>query len=401
MMPFRLILLAIVPCLIASTSQRTVAPTIAMQIENAALPHLAKTDTGHVVLSWVETDSTGSELRFSVLGPNGWSAADTAAEGSDWFINWADFPSVVPLGQSRWMAHWLRKRPGNKYSYDVVVSVSDDAGQNWRSGITPHLDNTPTEHGFVSLFTIEGAAAALWLDGRNTSGHHGHDGGPMTVRAATFDEHGDIDRSYLVDSMVCDCCQTDSAVTAEGPVVVYRNRTAEEIRDIHISRFVDGGWTESQPVSDDRWQIDGCPVNGPAVAAEDQRVATAWYTAANDQPAIRLALSTDNGATFPTTVTVDSTRPLGRVDVAYLNADTIAISWLRQTGAGSADIVLGLFDQEGRALSERIVEETSPLRQSGFPQMVEYGDGLLFAWTELEGSKTRVQVMHLSADNRK
>ncbi|MEO1580322.1 MAG: sialidase family protein [Pseudomonadota bacterium] len=370
-----------------------------MQIENAALPHLAKTNSGEVILSWVETDSTQSKLRFSALEHNGWTTASTVAQGSDWFINWADFPSVVPLSESRWMAHWLRKKPGNKYSYDVAVRLSTDAGQNWQTGVTPHLDNTPTEHGFVSLFMIDGAPAALWLDGRNTGGHHDHDGGPMTVRAATFDEQGDIDRRHLVDSMVCDCCQTDSAQTTNGPVVVYRNRTPGEIRDIHISRFVDGNWTASQPVSADHWEIHGCPVNGPAITALDERVATAWYTAAYDQPAIRLALSTDSGATFPTAVTVDSARPLGRVDVAFLNPKTIAVSWLRQTGAGSADIVLGLFAEDGRALSQRVVAQTSPLRQSGFPQMVKYDDGLLFAWTELEGRKTRVQVMHVSADN--
>ena len=398
-MPFRLILLAIVPFLLASTSPATVAPRIAMQIENAALPHLAKTDSGEVILSWVETDSTQSKLRFSALDHNGWTAASTVEQGNDWFINWADFPSVVPLSESRWMAHWLRKKPGNKYSYDVAVSLSTDAGQNWQTGVTPHLDNTPTEHGFVSLFMIDEAPAALWLDGRNTGGHHDHDGGPMTVRAATFDEQGEIDRSYLVDSMVCDCCQTDSAQTTDGPVVVYRNRTPGEIRDIHISRFVDGNWTASQPVFADHWEIDGCPVNGPAITALDERVATAWYTAANDQPAIRLALSTDSGATFPTAVTVDGARPLGRVDVAFLNPKTIAVSWLRQTGAGSADIVLGLFAEDGRAFSQRVVAQTSPLRQSGFPQMVQYDDGLLFAWTELVGSETRVQVMHLSVDN--
>lgn len=238
----------------------------------SALPHLAS-HAGTTVLSWVEPVGDGVALRFATLGDNGWSSPQTVSTGEDWFVNWADFPSVEPITDTTWAAHWLRKKPGGKYAYDVVMAVSDDRGEHWQTPLTPHTDDTATEHGFVSLFPTLAGVGALWLDGRNTSGgHDGHaaHGGGMTLRAATINANSERVDEHLVDGLMCDCCQTDIALTDHGPVAVYRDRSPDEVRDIAIARQVEGQWLPGIPVATDNWQIDGCPVNGPAVAARHQ-----------------------------------------------------------------------------------------------------------------------------------
>ena len=107
------------------------------------------------------------------------------------------------------------------------------------------------------------------LDGRAMKpGHDEHGGGDMSVRSATYDKAGKQLTESAVDLRVCECCPTTAAVTADGPIVAYRDRSDTEIRDIYVARFVGGKWSEPAPVHRDNWQIAACPVNGPALTAD-------------------------------------------------------------------------------------------------------------------------------------
>jgi len=187
----------------------------------SAEPHLAQGPGGTVVLSWLERESKDGPvaLRYSSLTDGQWQTGTTITQGEHWFVNWADFPSVSPITSDLWAAHWLEKKPGGTYAYDVAISLSQDAGKSWSEPMTPHTDNTNTEHGFVSLFPWQDSVGALWLDGRDM------ESGGMTLRAAVISPGLTITSDYLVDDLVCDCCQTDVALGPTGPIAVYRNRT--------------------------------------------------------------------------------------------------------------------------------------------------------------------------------
>lgn len=351
-------------------------------------PHLAATQDGAtVVMSWLEPVAAGGfELRQARwVKSQAWGAPGVVAASADWFINWADFPSVVPLDSSRWAAHWLHQRPGDVYSYDVMTSLSEDGGSTWSPPLSPHDDGTPTEHGFVSLASIEGRPYALWLDGRKTGGGHdgghaGHgSGGAMTLRGARLAPSGATDGAEI-DASVCDCCQTDAVAVRDGLLVVYRDRTSGEVRDIHAARYVAGEWSAVGPVHDDGWRIQACPVNGPAVAARGDEVAVAWFTAP-DQPRVRLAFSRDGGRTFSPPVEVASGRVAGRVDVVLLEDGRAIVSWLAESTGGAA-IRVQPFTAQGPAGEPVDVATSDVARSSGFPQMLAVDGGLLVAWTE-------------------
>ncbi|MDX1407284.1 MAG: hypothetical protein R3330_04100, partial [Saprospiraceae bacterium] len=175
---------------------------------------------------------------MSIKKGDSWSPRREIARGSDWFVNWADFPSVVAFSDGRSLAaHWLQKSASGTYDYDVRISVSKDMGETWSGSFIPHTDGIPAEHGFVSMIPADSnRILAIWLDGRHMQageGHgHRHGGGAMTLRAAEFDVDGNLFAEAELDSMVCECCQTDAAMTSTGPIVVYRNRSDQEIRDI-------------------------------------------------------------------------------------------------------------------------------------------------------------------------
>ena len=360
----------------------------------SAQPHLSAGPGGSIVLSWLEPADAGVALRFSTFDGRTWSPADTAAAGDSWFVNWADIPSVAPIDDTTWAAHWLVRKPVGVYTYDVYAAISNDSGETWGEPFVVHNDNTDSEHGFVTLFPWDNDIGALWLDGRNTVSSGGHDAhaGGMTLRSARLSESGEFAQRVEVDGLICDCCSTDVAVTSNGPVAVYRDRTPNEIRDIAVTRLVDGKWLPGAPIANDDWEIAGCPVNGPAIDAHDDLVSVAWFTAPNDEPAVRIAVSADGGTTFSPALDIDRDAPLGRVDVIQLADGSSIVSWLASGDNQTAAIVARRVDLNGHLGDIVSIVETGAGRTSGFPQMMSSGDNLLFAWTDVSGDETRVQT---------
>ncbi len=388
-MPFRTLL--VLSLVLAGCARKPWQEIPVVELQSPAppgslLPHLAASPQGTVVMSWVEPgDADQSLLRFSVLEGERWGAAHTAAQGSGWFLNWADFPSVVPIDETHWAAHWLVRQPGDEYAYSIAIAVSGDGGKSWTAPVTPHLDGTPTEHGFVSLFDAGGQVAAAWLDGREMIGADAHDHaegggeGTMTLRAARIGFDGRLHDQFQVDDRVCDCCQTAATPTPDGVLLAFRDRTTDEVRDISVTRFGNDAWKASAAPRGDGWKIAGCPVNGPAIDASGSHVALAWFTAADNLARVRLALSHDAGRTFGDTI--DIAQPaIGRTDVVALGGGGAVVSWLSPTADG-AEIRLRHVDRSGKAGPARTLGQTTAARSSGFPQLERRGPDLVVAWT--------------------
>jgi hypothetical protein len=365
-------------------------------------PNLSVAPDGRVYLSWIEpgADSTHA-LRFSVLEGGGWSAPRTIAQGRDWFVNWADFPSLAPLPDGRMAAHWLQKSGGGKYAYDVRVAVSGDGGATWSQGVVPHRDATASEHGFVSMWQQGDSLGLVWLDGRKygASTEEHAPGNEMTLQYTTVAHDGRPAPEREIDGRVCDCCQTGAAMTSSGPLVVYRDRSPGEIRDIYYTRMVNGAWTEGRPVHADGWKIEACPVNGPQAAADGSRVAVAWYTAARDSQQVKVAFSGDAGATFGPPVRVDGGNPEGRVDVLMLDGGAALVSWMERAAGKGVEVRVRRVEADGKLGAPRTVTTSSATRSSGFPRMVRAGNELVMAWTAAgEPSTVNAARMPLPVD---
>jgi hypothetical protein len=368
-------------------------------------PFLSAASDG-VWLSWLEAVDSAFALRVSRLEGESWSPPRTVGHSSSFFVNWADFPSVIELPDGRIAAHWLARSGPGRYAYDVVIAMSADGGATWGSPVSPHADGTQTEHGFATLFPApDGGMGAVWLDGRATVAptheNDGHTaGGAMTLRHATFSQAGMAGPDVLVDDRVCDCCQTDIAVTSDGPVLVYRDRSEDEVRDISVSRLIGGEWTAPSPVHEDGWVIPGCPVNGPSAAARGRDLAVAWFTAAQDTARVRVAFSSDAGETFAAPVRIDDGDPVGRADVLMLETGQALVTWLERTDGG-AEVRVRLVAPDGETGPSRTVASSSAERASGFPRMARAGDRIVFAWTEPgKAALVRVAEMRLPSLSR-
>jgi len=382
---------------------------------DAAEPFVSVDDKGTAYLSWLERQADSSyALRVATLraGTSAWSAPREVMRRKDLFVNWADFPSVVPIGEGRLLAHWLQRNGAGTYAYDVRVAESRDGGATWAPSVIPHAPNVQAEHGFVSILpTGKGSASIVLLDGTAgalaaakaktagaAAGHEGEHGAAMQLAHAAWRD-GKVVSTQTLDVRTCDCCQTATAMTSKGPVAVYRDRSPEEIRDMSIVRLVNGKWTEPMPVHRDGWKIASCPVNGPAVAAMGDTLATAWFTAPGDSARVHVAFSTDAGVRFAAPVRVDAGSPTGRVDIELLDGRTALVSWLERTGGDSAEVRARVVRRDGTMEPHLVVSPSSRARSSGFPRMARTPDGVVLAWT-LAGRPSVVKAARIRVGAR-
>lgn len=355
-------------------------------------PNLFVSPAGQLYLSWIESADTIHRLRSSTWQGEQWSEPKTISQGNNWFVNWADFPSLA-VTDSLAVAHWLQKSAEGTYDYDVRLAAAFSGGQ-WKDVGVLHQDGVAAEHGFVTLLPLSSTQIfSVWLDGRQTK----QENGAMNLYANVIGSGGVATPGQCLDNRVCDCCQTDAALTPDGPIIVYRNRTENEIRDIYVVRKLAEGWSEPYPLHNDDWQIAGCPVNGPAISTYQNQVAVAWFTAAEDEPKVQVVFSGDQGETFGGPIRIDRNIALGRVDIEMLSENTAVVSWM-ESSANGAVIQLATVGSSGAVSQSLTLTTVEASRSSGFPIIAQAGGRIYCAYTQQTDSTSQIQTAWVSAN---
>ncbi|MFC4633020.1 sialidase [Dokdonia ponticola] len=355
----------------------------------AHLPRLVA-QNGALHMTWVEQEDSLAILNYATYKNQHWSSPKTITSGADWFVNWADFPALAVNGETV-LTNILQKSAEGTYDYNIKLNLL--TGDSLvKSNFILHTDGIPAEHGFVAMRPYDDGFYVSWLDGRDTKNEKKEDN-QMTLRAAIVSMDGTIKEDTEIDPRVCDCCNTAIGITYNGPVVVYRDRSEEEkeIRDTYIVRWVDGAWTTPKAIHNDQWNLNGCPVNGPAIATQEENVVVSWFTASNETPRVLVAFSQDNGATFSTPVRVDAGMAIGRVDTAFLKDGSALVSWLEPLGDKVVLQVVRVH-QDGRKEAPITITTTSAARASGFPQIEVMGTTVYVAWTDLQDDSSQIEM---------
>ena len=358
---------------------------------DAAQPSVAVDPKFGFVVTWQERGDSVHKLLFALLRADGQEIRrGLIVSGQDWFVNSADFPNLVVLDNGDWLTFWLQKSAPDTYAYDVRAVRSRDAGASWDAPITIHRDRTATEHGFVSIAPAGGSAARLvWLDGRrmaNKNSAHGAADEQMTLRTATLTRSGVLRDEQELDELSCSCCQTDVAQGATGTLFAYRGRTLSEVRDISSVLHNGKRFLAPKVVSADGWKIAGCPVNGPALAAQGNRFAVLWPTMHEQQLSIRIAVG--DGMQFGAAMVVAAgADELGKVDLASWGEHGFLATRVQQS-SGGARLVVDQLDAAGKRLSSATVAT----KVGGFPRIARSGAVALLIWTRAGDPKTGSQL---------
>ena len=360
-------------------------------------PYLSN-DGKTIKLRWIESNDQVATLRYSSFQDGQFTEAHNITSGDDWFVNWADFPSLFHKNEKMHI-NYLQSSGEGVFAYDIKVLTKNTNQDTWSEPVKLHSDTVKGEHGFVSFFDADSLTGVVWLDGRNSAGGHGghggHGEGAMNLRAAWIDSNGNVSGETLLDDRICDCCQTSSVGLSNGEALtVYRDRKPEELRDISMIRYSDGKWSEPVFISDQNWEIAGCPVNGPSISAHESLVAIGWFTGAEGKPTVKLKISNDFGYQFTESIIIDDQQPTGRVNVQVLPNKKIALIWVGKTAEGHS-VNFRLYSAEGEMLTEKIVTDINPGRGTGFPKMTYLNGTYLFAWTDIETSTIKTVSMQM------
>ena len=366
---------------------------------NNAQPNLVSKD-GNLTLSWISSvENQEAVLFYTQYKDNSWSEPVRITSGSDWFVNWADFPANAINGNLL-LTSYLKKSASGTYTYDILLNLETLSRKKIKDNFLLNTDGIKAEHGFVSMIPNNSSGFYVtWLDGRNTvintkETHHK----AMTIRFAEITSTGEIINETELDATTCDCCQTSIALSSEGPIVVYRNRSEDEIRDIYITKYRNGIWEQPVPVFNDGWEINGCPVNGPKVVVNKTTTAVAWFTAADDNPKVNLSFSLTDKDEFNLPIQLNDLDAIGRVDVAFLNSKEVLVSYM-EFDDNATYLNVKKVTVEGEVSKAFTISKIDSGRETGVPQLEVMDNVVYLVWTNMVDGKNQLKFVKFNSDD--
>ena len=385
--------------IISCSKKKVLIEDISFKFENNNAQPTLFSYNGILSLSWVSSDEKNkSILNFKQFKDGKWDDdVLTINSGNDWFVNWADFPAHA-VNQDAIISSFLQKSDSGTYNYDIILNIQKLSGEKIKENFLLNTDGIKAEHGFVSITANKNKGFFIsWLDGRNTiekklDGHHN----PMSIRFAEVTNTGEIINESELDTSVCDCCQTSIVNSKNGPLVVYRNRTHNEVRDIYSVRRTNNKWQTPNAVHNDGWVINGCPVNGPKAAVSSKNIAVGWFTVFKGDPQINVSFSKSNGESFDAPIKINDYNAIGRVDVEFLNDNEIIISYMEYDDNGTYLKIKKVSDNGN--ISEPItISKIDGGRSTGVPQLEIINTEIFLVWTVFENGLNQLKSVKLNS----
>jgi hypothetical protein len=343
-------------------------------------PRVAALPDNGVILSWLEpnADRTAA-FRFSIWREARWSEPQTIASGEILSRDQAAAPGVIGLSPQTRFAYWSQKSSGDEIATNEIslfMAASKDGGAHWTS---PMLVNRAAaqpgeDNAYASGVALDDRRAMfVWLDGRNWAKEK-----RVQLMTRTVAADGAMTEVVLLDADTCTCCSTSIVQTSHGLLAAYRGHTQENIRDISVVHGLSGSWSQPRIVHADGWHIEACPVNGPHVAVDAERAALIWFTAPQDQPAVKLAFSQNGGVNFASPLRVDTGNAVGRARVVLLPKNSGAAFWLERDAGAAKLMALELDDRSPAGTPFELLRGAN----LGYPHAARANGGIIVAWAE-------------------
>lgn len=357
------------------------------------------------LLTFVEAGAPGAEddgLLLMGTGRAGEPLRRPTLEASDVLpavpprleVSSANLPRGIRLASGAILLAVPQKLGPDPLALGVKVYLEDD-GPPARALGWLHGDVAAVEHAYVAAVPgVGGSALLAWLDGRETERSEDRIPGAAqatALYARMIASDGTFGDEVLLDERVSGSSPTDAVLLDSGAgLIAYRDRGVDDLLNIAvIRRGKKGSWGEPIELFDDGWRIAGQPVHGPAMAADGEEVAVAWYTKLDEgvTPAVRVAFSKDGGESFGEVATVVRGRTEGRVGLCSIGDGAFVLCHLAFTEGGDvATWKVGLVAR-GAAPSVFVpVADVARTRKSGRLDLVEGEGATVWAtWTEPEG----------------
>ena len=417
-----LLLLAIIACR-PSSSVTSLEPPVTRGAD-AADPALAiDPESGDLLLTWTEGDSSGYAIRFARSSDRGetWSAPETVAgPAADIKPHAESAPRLLAMPHRTLAVAWANSvpAPGQRWpASNMRFARSTDGGRTWSSALTLNDDSATTTGGHLFhgvAWEGDSGIVVAWMDGRTPPCRGGDPCGrpaeagnnvEMSHDHAAADAEPDA-RVYVARShdngatwerantpmwgSACPCCRIALARAPTGAVQAsWRNHYPGNVRDIVVASLSDSMPTR---VHVDGWEYPGCPHAGPGLAVDDTGAShVAWFTGKEGAAGIFYARRDANGSigaplplvtarTLPASHTAVVPRRAGGAWVAYdIDARGRSLPTLAQVGADGQLVRVHTLGVEG----------------ADHLQLAELRNGQVVAAWAQRGGKSAVRVVRV------
>ena len=306
---------------------------VAAAMDGRYNPYVVSDNRGGFYLAYVERAGGASNvmLRHSSDGMNFSDPVRVNDVAGDATVRNENPPKVATGAQGEVYVCWASER--GKWKGNIRFARSTDGGKTFSPAITVNSDGAgaPAGHAFQSIAVDRrGRVYVAWIDERDK---RQEDRGAEIWLAVSTDRGKTFSRDRRILTDVCECCRTNLQIDAAGNLYLsYRvvPRSGPMYRDIVIARSTDGGKTFAQTVvSEDKWEINGCPVAGPSFSFDNRGALTVvWFMGGDARPGLYYATSTDNGKTFSPRRLLDPQQKLGkRAHTAGLADGSVFVAW--------------------------------------------------------------------------
>ena len=408
---------------LSACARVTPAPAVTLAVPDRASANLSLAAAGDVIaLAWgAATEGGATDIYSAVSRDSGrtFAAPVRVSRAAGAQISGEQPPRITlalhPGAEASILVVWTARDTGGTR---LLVARSDDGGRSFGRETTVQGSEAAGNRGWESAAADrDGHVATIWLDHRELAEassampmhHEGHDhsahgAAPDGAARAELSKlyFGFADSSEaprVLTGGVCYCCKTALAAGADGSLyAAWRHVYPGNIRDIAFTLSRDGGRTFSTPVrvSEDKWVLDGCPENGPAMAVQPKgRVSLVWPTlvsgsSADSEPALALFYAwSDDGRTFSARQRLATEGTPGHAQIAFNAADdSLLIVWDElKDGKRQAVAARGVPDAAGQM---QFVREQLAPGGSAYPVAASTGSGFVVAWTDTSRSPSAI-----------
>lgn len=405
---------AIVILMLAAGCARGASPgdgPLELAVAGRANAHVTlAADGDRVAAAWAATGPGGTDVYAAVSDDGGTrfgAPVRVNAVDGDASANGEQPPRILIKGTVVDVL-WVSKQGG---AAAIRAASSADGGATFGAARTITPEGLTGPRGWESAALDDaGMLHAVWLDGRNATpdgahassapsapGHAMHHAASRQDvyhamwRAGAAGAAADQPVETAVAANVCFCCKTAIASRGRDVYVAWRHLFPGGVRDIAVARSGDGGRTFGAPVrvSEDNWQIDACPDDGPAMTiAGDGALDVVWPTLVTDGATRRMAIfeasSRDGGATFSPRARIDAAiASPAHPRIASAGGAPAAIVW-DELAAGTRRVMIRSGSSPAQAMSSG--------RVASYPAIAAVRDGFVVAWTDQSEDRSVVLV---------
>jgi hypothetical protein len=317
---------------------------------------------------------------------------------------------------------WTAKDSGGTR---LVSARSSDGGKSFSAPTRVPGSESPGNRGWESIAsTRDGDVVALWLDHRDLpsrSGQAAHShadhrqdaskaAAPDGVARAQlsklfFGRLSSPDSARALTGGVCYCCKTSIATGSDGSIhAAWRHVYPGNIRDIAFTMSADGGRSFTPPVrvSEDKWVLDGCPENGPAIAIDaSRRIHVVWPTlipgrTPTSEPTLGLFYATSrDGRQFTARQRIPTEGVPRHPQIAIGSSGDIVVVWDEQTRAGRR-IALGRATAQASGAVQFVRQPIADSESAVYPAVAAVDDAIIVAWTSGPSGHTKLRTERLA-----